>query len=218
MIKVALLAKDTLIRKSLISLLNSFNGINVAFDTECINKFIESKKNDELDVIIFKIKQINHTTTQNCNQLKNSFPKAKILILSNIIDNQAVSKLIDIGMHGCFSSKDDPVYLKEALLTTEDDRFQYDSHVAQHIQDAYLSSLTNKKSKQKITITERELQVIRLACDGLNSSEIAIALFINVRTVETHRKRIISKTKTRNFIGVIMYALKNNILTIEELS
>lgn len=217
MIKVALLANDTFIRKSLIFLLNSFNGIKVEFDTECINRFIQSNKEEDVDVIIFKIKQVNHHIIQNCNTLKNRFPEARIMILSNIIDGQAISKLIDIGVNGCFSSKEDPVFLKDALLTSDDDRFQYDSHVAQHIQDAYISNL-NKKAEKKIILTERELQVVRLACDGLNSSEIATALYINVRTVETHRKRIISKTKTKNFIGVILYALKNDILTVEELS
>lgn len=218
MIKVALLAKDTLIRKSLLSLLNSFKGIRVEFDTECINKFIQSKKEEDLDVIIFKIKQVNHITIQNCKQLKSIFPKAKIMILANIIDGQAVSKLIEVGVNGCFSNNEDPMFLKQALLTKNDNRFQYDPHVAKHIQDAFLSNLHTKKSKQKIILTEREVQVIKLACDGLSSSQIATELYINVRTVETHRKRIISKTQTKNFIGVILYALKNNILTVEELT
>lgn len=218
MIKVALLVNDTLIRKSLLSLLNSFQGINVEFDTECINKFIHSDIGKNLDVIIFKIKQINNDTIQQCQRLKNLFPEAKTLVLTNEIDGQGISKLINVGINGCFSSKEDPVFLREALLARADERFQYDSHVAQYIQDAFLSDLTIKKNEHKMVLTERELQIIKLACVGLSSLEIASELFISVRTVETHRKRIISKTNTKNFIGVILYALKNDMFTVEEVS
>jgi two-component system, NarL family, response regulator DegU len=218
MTKVALLVNDVLIRKSLLSLLNSFKGIKVDMDTDCIKQIMNARSVDELDVIIVKTKQIDHQTIQNCSQLKNAMPKAKVIILANEMNGQHISQLIEVGVKGCFSNNVDPEILKEAILTNKDDRFKYDSEVARYIQDAFLNNLESKRSKDKIILTERELQVIKLACDGLNSSEIASELFINVRTVETHRKRIISKTQAKNFIGVILYALKNNILTVEELA
>lgn len=69
--------------------------------------------------------------------------------------------------------------------------------------------------KACISITMREMEIIRLACQEHSSSEIAEILSINVRTVETHRKRMIRKTKARNFIGVILYALKHRLLVLE---
>ena len=58
---------------------------------------------------------------------------------------------------------------------------------------------------------------IRMACKEYSSSEIADKLFINVRTVETHRKRIMEKTDSKNFIGVILFVLRHGLLLIEEL-
>ena len=51
----------------------------------------------------------------------------------------------------------------------------------------------------------------------LTSDEIADQLCINVRTVETHRKRIMEKTNTKNFIGVILYVLRNGLLLVDEI-
>lgn len=69
----------------------------------------------------------------------------------------------------------------------------------------------------EITLTKREIEVIRMACKEYSSMEIAEKLFINVRPVETHRKKIMEKTESRNFIGVVLYALKHHLVRIEEL-
>ena len=67
-------------------------------------------------------------------------------------------------------------------------------------------------------LTDREKQVIQLICKGKSSAEIAEELFIHQRTVETHRQRMITKVGAKNFIGVIVFALKHNLLDVEDLS
>ncbi|MNF15268.1 Bacterial regulatory protein, luxR family [compost metagenome] len=56
-----------------------------------------------------------------------------------------------------------------------------------------------------------------MACKEYNSIEIADKLCINVRTVENHRKRIMEKTDSKNFIGAIVFALKNNHIEMDDL-
>lgn len=67
-------------------------------------------------------------------------------------------------------------------------------------------------------LTKREIEIIKMAGQEFNSGEIAARLDINIRTVETHRKRIMVKTNCKNFIGVILYALKHNYLSLEDFS
>ena len=69
----------------------------------------------------------------------------------------------------------------------------------------------------KVFLTERELSIISLAAKEFNSGEIAALLNINIRTVETHRKRIMQKTNSKNFIGVILFTLKNNYIKLGDL-
>ena len=65
--------------------------------------------------------------------------------------------------------------------------------------------------------SDRELQIIRMICKEMKSKEIADKLFINIRTVESHRKHVMEKSNSKNFIGVILFTLKNGILNINEL-
>ena len=66
-------------------------------------------------------------------------------------------------------------------------------------------------------ISARELDVIKLACREFSSSEIAEKLFLSVRTVEAHRKRIMEKTQSKNFIGVVLFILRQGLIGMDEL-
>ena len=65
---------------------------------------------------------------------------------------------------------------------------------------------------RNINFTERELEVIHLLFEELTTEEIAERTFLSPRTIHGHRGRILEKTKARNVIGIIKYAVKNGIL------
>lgn len=61
-------------------------------------------------------------------------------------------------------------------------------------------------------LTKREIEVLKLIVDEKTSMEIADALDISVRTVETHRKNISHKTKVRNPIGLVKFAIQSGFI------
>ena len=78
----------------------------------------------------------------------------------------------------------------------------------------FISSEQEKQSPDiKEPLTRRELEILRLICDGLSSKDIGEKLFISINTVETHRKRILMKLNVKNSVGVVKYAMENNIFS-----
>ncbi|WP_435522202.1 response regulator transcription factor [Chryseobacterium indoltheticum] len=79
-----------------------------------------------------------------------------------------------------------------------------------------ISYISHEQEKQnshiKDPLTKREMEILKLICDGLSSKDISEKLFISINTVETHRKRILLKLNVRNSVGVVKYALENNII------
>jgi DNA-binding NarL/FixJ family response regulator len=67
--------------------------------------------------------------------------------------------------------------------------------------------MTSKK-----ILTRREVEVLKLIVDEKTSTEIAEDLAISVRTVETHRKNISHKTKVRNPIGLVKFAIQSGFI------
>ena len=66
----------------------------------------------------------------------------------------------------------------------------------------------------KRTLSEREIEVIRLMCEELTHKQIADKLCISVRTVDRHRDNILKKTEAKNSIGIAIYAFKNKLVPL----
>jgi DNA-binding CsgD family transcriptional regulator len=69
----------------------------------------------------------------------------------------------------------------------------------------------HKANKEQLSFTQREMTIIRLLCRQLSNKEIAAELGTSPRTVETQRKNIISKTGSRNIVGVVLVAIRSGL-------
>ena len=71
-----------------------------------------------------------------------------------------------------------------------------------------LHALSSLKKAQDPVLTEREIEIIKLICEQLTSKEIASALGLSQRTVDTYRDVIQKKTNSKNMAGIVLYAVK----------
>ena len=67
---------------------------------------------------------------------------------------------------------------------------------------------------EKITFSEKEMEVLRLLCKGLSNNGISEKLFLSVRTVEGYRNKLLQKTGCVNVINLVIYALRNKLVII----
>lgn len=65
-------------------------------------------------------------------------------------------------------------------------------------------------------LTDRELAVVRLICNGISNKEISIEMMISEETVKKHITSILKKTKLKNREQLIVYFYKNNLLKVQE--
>ena len=65
---------------------------------------------------------------------------------------------------------------------------------------------------QNIDLTEREQEVLKMICEEKTAAEIAKEIFLSPRSVEGIRQRLIEKIGVRNTAGLVMFAVKNNIV------
>lgn len=63
-----------------------------------------------------------------------------------------------------------------------------------------------------ISLSEREIEIIKLISDGLTNKEIADRLYLSTHTINTHRKNIMGKLNIKNTAGIVIYAVKENII------
>ena len=221
MIRIALVDDHQLFRKSLVLLIATFDEVDVVFDTDDGTKLLERLENGEqIDVVLLDIQMPIMDGFEICTLLKKSNPDVKILIVSQLTTKEAVHKIMDCGANGFFTKNSPPELLEQAIKGIMNKDYYFDMELAAVVREAILwekKVQSNFNFTQKINLTGREVEIILMACKEMSSIEIGDKLCISTRTVEKHRKRIMEKTESKNFIGVVLYALKCNAIYLEDI-
>ncbi len=217
MIKVGIVDDHTLFRKGLIMMVNSFEGISVVLEAADGRQFLDSLPDNDIDLVLLDLQMPNMDGYKTCEVLRERHPDIRILIISQQTTRESIHKVMELGAHGYFTKNSDPVQLESAIRSLNDKGFYFGMELGTVLREAILWDAKNP-SRQALAshaLTEREIEIIRLAACELSSQEIADRLFINARTVETHRKHIMEKTGARNFIGAVLFAVKHNLISVE---
>lgn len=143
--------------------------------------------------------------------LVNQHKDLKIITIGNFYEVSKIRKLFEKGIKSYLDtncSYDEFVKSIEALSAN----LIYICDSAKERMMNFLSYKQNSQKDQTDFLTKREMEVLKLICDGLSSKKICEKLFISINTVETHRKKILMKLNVKNSAGVVKYALENNII------
>lgn len=220
MIKIALVDDHQLFRKSLSMLLSTFEGIDIVYDSDDGLSFIKFAEKQDIDVLLLDLQMPLLNGFEVCKRLKETNTNIKILIVSQLTSKEAIHQIMECGANGFFTKNSPPELLEEAIRNVMDKDYYFDIELAAVIREAILwekkiDSVPDLTLKD--ILSPREVEIVKMVSTEMCSKEIAEKLFISTRTVEQHRKRIMEKTNSRNFIGVILYALKTKSISIEDL-
>ncbi|HEX8268469.1 MAG TPA: response regulator transcription factor, partial [Flavobacterium sp.] len=200
MIRIGIVEDHFLVRKSLIHLISDFADIEVVLEAENGRQLMEILPSIPLEILVLDIRMPDIDGYQACVSVRNKYPDIKILMMSHLTSRQTLHRVIACGAHGFFSKNSKPHELEIAIKSIMNKEYYFDLELGEVLREAMLEKRSTFAVQQLNVISDREIDVIRLAAKEMNSFEIADKLNINVRTVETHRKHIMEKTYSKNFI------------------
>lgn len=150
--------------------------------------------------------------------IKNNYPEIKIIMLSSEVSETSVNQLLDIGVEGYLSKLASKEDIKNAIIAVLDGNNYFGQNIAQIIYNIYIAKTKNKSNaiQNEISITDREIEVITLLCDGYSAKEIGNKLYLSSRTVESHKANIMSKLGFKNTAELIKYAIKHSIISLNK--
>lgn len=217
MLKVGIVDDHSLFRFSLKMLINSYEHMTVVIDASSGDEFLSLLSKIKINLLLLDIQMPGLNGYEVCRAVRIDFPNIRILIISQYSNEDCVRKSIDSGAHGIFNKSSNPEQLIQAIEMVQFEDFYVDTSLGQVVQ-AMVQKHHNDEciNNLSLPISKRELEIIEMACRGLNSTQIADKLFISARTVETHRKRIMVKTNSKNFLGSILYSIKIGLIRIDD--
>ena len=128
-------------------------------------------------------------------------------MLSTHNDRGTIEKTIKNGADGYLLKNSSRIELEKAIKHV----FEGGTYFMDEVKDVMMNSFRSDHVVTEIRLTPREIEILHLICEELTTSEIAEKLFVSKNTVETHRKNLLEKTGSKNMIGLVKFALENNI-------
>ena len=166
-------------------------------------------KNGEIDLLIADINMPNMDGVELTKQVKKRYPQIKVLVITMHDDRQIVSEILLAEAEGYILKNTGKEELKKAINYL----MEGSTHYSNEIMKILMKRLKRHEAELNTTkpLTDREVEIIDLIVKELTTTEIADKLFISPRTVDSHRKNIMIKTKSKTLVGLIKYAFRNNL-------
>jgi len=218
MISVLIADKNFLSRLGLYTLLRTSLNFNVEYTEEDhFENLMECIKKNKPKILVLDFQSLGFTS-KHILTLTQTFKRLQILAITDYMSRSAMQSVLDSGVRSYLLKECDKEEIIEALHATFNGQRYLCGKVAYFLSNQEQLEVSkpqlDKVSCQGLGVTDRELDVIRLISEGLSNKLIADKLGLSTHTVNTHRKNIMSKLNIPNTAGIVMFAVKNNLLSV----
>ena len=219
-ITIAIADDELLFRQGLISILSKEKNLDILFDAQDGNDLMaQLRSSTQLpELVITDLKMPGLNGVETTKLIRKEFPDIKIIALTSYFSKPFIINMISIGAVAYLAKNSTPKLMLTTINEVADKGFYYDEQVMKFIHEGLLNTNDQfKKSNFDTTyFTKREKEVLELICQQHTTNEIAEKLFISPRTVDGHRNNLLLKTESKNLAGLVVYAIQNKLVNLEE--
>ncbi len=200
------------------------NGLKATLeDCADLNLIIEASNGKELigqlaartpDVILMDIKMPEMDGMQTTAHIHQNFKDIKVLALSMHNEDKYIVDMMKAGASGYLLKNAEPEEIIEAITTVHNKGFYFNEHLSVTLIKQLVGPGHDNAPQQSIELNDREVEVLKLVCQEYSNQEIADKIFLSVRTVEGYRARLFEKTGSKNLVGLVIFAIKNGIISV----
>lgn len=209
---VAIVDDHSLFASSLEKLINSFPNFQVLFHSRNGVELQDRLANmaEVPDIILLDINMPVMDGFETAEWLRDNHPQVKTLALSMEDDDQIILKMLRMGAKGYLLKDIHPEILNTALDEVMERGYYYSEKVSETI----IHTINQDSEFKPIDLKENEIAFIQLACTEKTYKEIAEIMGLSPKTIDGYRHDLFNRLKVKNRVGLVIFALKNNIIKI----
>lgn len=216
LIKIIIVDDHKIIRVGLRGLLEREQDIEIMGEAENADAVMTILATQHTDVVLMDIDLGDSDGIMTTRKIKELYPSIHILGLTMHEESNYIIKMLEAGASGYLLKNAGREELLAAIHTVA----KGDSYFSQKVSATLLQAITRqketladpKKPLIQSSLSEREIEVLRLIAQEYSNGEIADKLFISIRTVDTHRRNLLEKLHVKNTVGLVKYAIKKGII------
>lgn len=213
-INIAIADDYKIFREGLKKCIAGDKALTVVLEADNGDDLINGFKDNLPDVVIMDLKMPIMDGMEATQIIRKKFPSVKVLVVTMYDDDKFIIHLMENGANGYLLKNTEPDEIRKSIYAVYENGYYFNDLVNKALLKKLVIKTNIKPSfNQDVEFTERELEVLKLICEEKTAAEIAKEIFLSPRSVEGIRQRLIEKVGVRNTAGLVMFAIKNGIIT-----
>lgn len=215
-ITLAAVDDHPMFRKGVMRILEQVPDFTFIIEASNGQELVEKLATQRPDVILMDLEMPLMNGIQATQHVKEHWPEVKVIVVSMHDQDQFVTASMEAGANGYLLKDTDPEEVEKAIRKVIEEDYYYGDFLTKVMHRKMLKKTQTKETSRPswvlaVQLSERELEVLKLICEGFTNTEIAEKIFLSPRTVDGHRTRIMEKVGVKNTAGLVVYAVKNQL-------
>lgn len=210
MIRILIADDHTIMREGLKRILDGIEDIQVIGEAIDGHDTITKVRELSFDVLLLDLSMPGRSGVDLIHQVRSEFPKLPILILTMHEEEQYAVRAIRAGANGYLTKESAGTQLVTALRKVASGRPYISIEVAEELA---MSAMAGTTEVSHSSLSDREYEVFHMLAKGKSITEIGELLHLSVKTVSTHKTRIMQKMGLNSLSELVQYAVAHKLLT-----
>jgi len=214
-INIVLVDDHRIFRDGIKSLLSEVDFIEVVGEASGGEELLQLLSHTRPDIVITDISMKGISGIELTKQVTCLYPEIKVMMLSMHTNEEFIVNSINAGAKGYLSKDTSRDELLDAIKIIHEGGECYGKLISDSFLKNYLKRYKTEHTLiDNKTLTQREIEILKLAALGTTNKEIADKLFISIKTVDCHKNNIMQKLKLKNTAEMILFAIKNKMIEV----
>ncbi|MCL1886472.1 MAG: response regulator transcription factor [Betaproteobacteria bacterium] len=210
MIRIVIADDHTIMREGLKRILEGVNDIRVAGESVDGSSTLAKAREGGFDVLLLDLSMPGRNGIELIRQIKQETPKLPILVLTMYEEEQYAVRAIRAGALGYLTKESAGTQLVSAIRRVASGRPYISMEVAEQLA---LNIIAPGNELPHKLLSNREFEVFIMLAAGKSITEIAAQLHLSVKTISTHKTRILTKMQMNSLSEMVQYAIMHHLLT-----
>lgn len=217
-LRVLIVDDQSLFRRGLQIVLEDESDIEVVGQAADGNEAVEKAQELMPDVVLMDVRMPRRSGIEATQQIKDLLPHVKILMLTISDEEADLYEAIRAGASGYLLKEISVDEVADAIRSVSQGQSRISPSMASKLLAEFAAMSKRAEERPQLPpprLTDREMDVLRLAAQGLNNRDIAKQLFISDNTVKNHMRNILEKLHMHSRVEAVMYAVREKLLDLK---